>query len=59
MHEEPLIDERVSRYAEEHNIDADKLDWHLEAIHGWEPHNRGYEEAIEAAAECMTHGFCE
>jgi len=57
-HDEPPVDPRVSAYAKEHSLDEKVLDWHLEAIHGWEGHNPGYEEAIEQAAECLANGGC-
>lgn len=36
-------------------IDRDKLHSHVEGIHGWEPHDEGYEAAVWAAAECTEH----
>lgn len=57
-YEEPLYDDRVEAYAEEHGLDSRELDWHLEAEHGWERHNTGYGEAIEGAANCLRLGTC-
>jgi hypothetical protein len=57
-YEEPLIDPRTSAYAKVHGLDEQVLDWHLEAIHGWESHDLGFEEAIEQAAECLANGGC-
>jgi hypothetical protein len=51
-YDEPAVDERVQSYADEHGLDAGELDWHLEAFHGWERHDRGYTEAIPGAANC-------
>jgi hypothetical protein len=50
--DEPLVDDRVVAYAQKHNLNPYRLDWHLEAGHGWERHDRGYEEAIPDAANC-------
>lgn len=58
-YEEPLIDPRCEAYVIEHNITkftAKELDWHVEAIHGWEPHDKGYEEAIVQSAACLLEG---
>lgn len=51
-YEEPLVDERVVAYAQKHNLNAYRLDWHLEAGHGWERHDKGYEDRIPEAANC-------
>lgn len=48
---EPLPAE-VLAVAEVLGLDPGVLDWHVEAEHGWEPHNDGYEAAVWAAAEC-------
>lgn len=45
--------------AAKHDLDPAALDWHVEAVHGWEPHNDGYEDAIRQAAECLANGGCE
>lgn len=42
----------VAAVAAKYGIPADDLDWHLEAVHGWEPHDAGYPDAIEAVARC-------
>jgi hypothetical protein len=57
-YEEPLIDPRTVAYAKSHSLDVDVLDWHLEAIHGFERHDLGYEQAIEEAAACLASGGC-
>ena len=51
-YEEPEFDSRVEAYAADHGLDVGELDWHLEACHGWERHDRYYEEAIAEAATC-------
>lgn len=53
-YEEPEFDERVEAYAEEHGLDVGELDWHLEAFHGWERHDKEYAEAIPGAANCTA-----
>lgn len=58
-YEEPLIDSRVQEYADTYGLDAKELDWHLEAIHGWEPHDRDYVDMIPQAARCLIEGGCE
>lgn len=58
-YEEPLYDEKVVEYAEIHGLDVKKLDWHLEAHHGWERHNQGYAEAIPGAAACVIANECD
>jgi hypothetical protein len=59
MYEEPAIDPRVTAYAAEHGLDEGALDWHVEAVHGWERHDTGYEEAVVQSAACLTRGGCE
>ena len=34
------------------------LDHHVEAVHGWEPHDRGYRSAVVSAAGCLINGGC-
>jgi len=36
-------------------LDPDTLWTHVEGIHGWEPHDEGYEAAVWAAAACTDH----
>lgn len=48
---EPLPAE-VLAVTEVLGLDPGVLDWHVEAVHGHEPHDEGYEEAVWAAAEC-------
>lgn len=58
-YDEPVVDDRVRAYAVEHDINPYVLDWHLEAHHGWERHDRGYEEAIPDAANCVRANECD
>jgi hypothetical protein len=58
-YEEPVVDDRVRAYAVEHDINMFALDWHLEAHHGWERHDLGYEEAIPDAANCVRANECD
>jgi len=37
-------------------VDIQTLAWHVEAKHGWEPHNAGYTQAVWAALWCNDHG---
>jgi hypothetical protein len=47
----------VAAVAAKYGISAEDLDWHVEAEHGWEPHDLGYSEALEVAARChMIYG---
>lgn len=48
----------VIRVAAERGIDPHSLDWHVEAVHGWEPHDVGYDERVPEAAECVARGTC-
>lgn len=48
---EPLPAE-VLAVAEVLGMDPGELDWHVEAEHGHEPHDEGYEDAVWATAEC-------
>ena len=36
-------------------LDAGRLWDHVEGIHGWEPHDEGYETAVWEAAACTEH----
>ncbi len=58
-YDEPDVDDRVRWYAVEHDLNPYVLDWHLEADHGWERHDRGYEEAIPDAANCVRANECD
>lgn len=40
-------------------VDPHTLDWHVEAVHGWEPHDPRYGDHVRAAAECLLAGGCE
>jgi hypothetical protein len=46
------------RVAQAYNLSAEALDWHVEAVHGWELHNEGYDKAVEDAAQCILSGGC-
>lgn len=35
------------------------LDWHVEAVHGQEPHDDGYDAAVGQSAEHLLAGQCE
>jgi hypothetical protein len=41
LHGEPRPPE-VTAVAEVLGLDPGELDWHVEAEHGWEPHDEGY-----------------
>lgn len=58
MNGEPIPDE-VIQVAELYKLNPKDLDWHVEAIHGWEPHDLRYFEAVYQAAECLAEGGCE
>lgn len=52
---EPLYPS-VIEVAARTGLDPHDLDWHVEAEHGWEPHDTGYDKAVEQAAACMLAG---
>jgi hypothetical protein len=57
-HGEPLPPE-VADIAAAEGVDPHDLDHHVEAIHGWEPHDEGYGAAVAASVECVKNGgFC-
>lgn len=58
-YEEPLIDPRAEELAPVYGVDAKELDWHVEAVHGWEPHDSFYVEALHQSARCLLEGGCE
>lgn len=58
-YDEPDIDDRVAAYAVKYDLHPYVLDWHLEADHGWERHDKGYEEAIPDAANCVRADECD
>lgn len=37
-------------------LDPHDLDGHVEGVHGWEPHDVGYDKAVEDAAQCLLAG---
>lgn len=55
----PIYDESVIVTAVRRGVDPEILDWHVEAVHGWEPHDTGYASAVEQAADCLQEGGCE
>lgn len=50
--DQSALPEQVRAVAAKYDISASQLDWHVEAEHGWEPHDVGYGDAVEAAARC-------
>lgn len=57
-HGEPLPPEVADTAAAE-SVDPHELDHHVEAVHGWEPHDQGYADAVKASVECVKNGgFC-
>jgi hypothetical protein len=52
---EPLPPE-VADVAAREGVDPHQLDYHVEAVHGWEPHDEGYPAAVAAAVECVKNG---
>ena len=58
VEQEPL-DSSVIFVAAERGVEPHALDHHVEAVHGWEPHDVGYAQAVAAAAQCMLSGGCE
>lgn len=57
-HGEPLP-EAVINVAAERGIEPHALDRHVEAVHGWEPHDPGYGDHVVVAAECLAGGGCD
>jgi hypothetical protein len=57
-HGEPLP-QAVIDVAAARGIDPHALDWHVEAIHGWEPHDVGYRDRVGEAVDCLAAGGCE
>jgi hypothetical protein len=51
LHGEPRPPE-VEAVASVLGIDPGELDWHVEAEHGHEPHDEGYEDSVWDAAAC-------
>lgn len=49
----------VIRVAAERGVEPHALDHHVEGVHGWEPHDLGYADAVVKAAECLQSGGCE
>jgi hypothetical protein len=59
LYEGEPIPDKVIQVAEEYKLDPKDLDWHVEAIHGWERHDNGYDTQVTFAAECLANGGCE
>lgn len=57
LHAEPLPSV-VDTVADLCGLDRRDLDWHVEAVHGWESHDAGYDAAVTAAARCLVEGGC-
>lgn len=56
---EPLYPS-VIEVAARTGLDPHDLAGHVEGDHGWEPHDVGYDKAVEQAAECLLAGSpCE
>lgn len=56
---EAEIDERITKAAKDAGLDPAVLDWHLEAVHGWETHDIGWEEkGLAGAVRCLLNGGC-
>ncbi len=49
----------VIRAAAEQGVEPHALDQHVEGVHGVEPHNDGYAEAVISAARCVKAGGCD
>lgn len=49
-----FLPELLVTTAAEFGLDPDDLDWHLEAVHGWEWHDIGWDVAVAAAAACAA-----
>ena len=56
-HGEPLPPV-VVEVAAANGLDPHALGHHVEAEHGWEPHDAGYGTAVSAAAFCLMSGGC-
>lgn len=54
---EPLPPEVIMTAAAT-GIEPHALDRHVTAVHGWEPHDIGYAEAVRGAADCLACGGC-
>lgn len=39
--------------AAKYELNPHGLDWHVEGMHGWEPHDQGYDLAVEQSAQCI------
>lgn len=53
------IDDRILKAAIDAGLDPEVVDWHLEAVHGWEPHDVGYiEQGLVGTVSCLLKGGC-
>ncbi len=52
---EPLP-EQVIDVAAQLGVEPHALDYHVEGVHGYEPHDTGYRDAVEQAARCLLEG---
>jgi hypothetical protein len=50
--------EAVNTFAKQFDVSPKELDWHVEAVHGWEAHDHGYAEATLRAVRCLQNGVC-
>lgn len=50
------LPEAVIEVAAATGVDPHELDWHVEAEHGWEPHDPGYADRVAEAAVCIQEG---
>lgn len=48
----------VITVAAERGVEPHALDHHVEGIHGVEPHDLGYADAVSQAADCLLRGGC-
>lgn len=54
------IDARTVHAAQDAGLDPHALDWHVEAVHGWEAHDGGFvERGLAGAVTCLLGGGCE
>lgn len=44
--------------AQARGVEPRALDWHVEAVHGCEPHDEDYAYGCDVAADCLTSGIC-
>lgn len=57
---EQSIDPRTVKAAIDAGLDPEVLDWHVEAVHGWETHDLWFVEiGLAGAVACLLKGGCE